>query len=264
MNIKVTDFAYRHFDKNFGGTKVLNMTIEEFTAILTTGFGCLEDMNTIIKLNGDNHFKTILGNARIIEGYAPFCKLLVVPNFTDVKVGSMPITLENYQYLRSGYSPRTDDELPIFSRWLELPLGKPIAEWLVLVLYSKEQIEIESKGKDNATEIFGFDADWGIVAILGQSHPNEEHMKPETMIRNAGYNTEEFQKIAVEQIMGLIEKGVDEIANLIEVPDEGVCNKDIREILSLQGVMCGGSGVPLNKEKYLASVDFWSKNATVL
>ena len=30
-----------------------------------------------------------------------------------------------------------------------------------------------------------FDADWGIVAILGQSHPGEEPMKPETMLRNA-------------------------------------------------------------------------------
>ena len=29
------------------------------------------------------------------------------------------------------------------------------------------------------------------------------------------------------------------------------------------GVSEGGSGVPLDKEKYLKSVDFWSKNATV-
>ena len=60
-----------------------------------------------------------------------------------------------------------------------------------------------------------FDADWGVVAILGQSHPNEEPMKPETMLRNA--------------------LGIEE----------------------------GGSGVPLDREQYLKSVDFWSNNATV-
>ena len=51
----------------------------------------------------------------------------------------MPITLENYQYIRSGYSARRDSELPTFSRWLELPLGKPKAEWLCIVCYDKEQ-----------------------------------------------------------------------------------------------------------------------------
>ena len=70
-------------------------------------------------------------------------------------------------------------------------------------------------GQDNATGIFGFDADWGVVAILGQSHPNEEPMKPETMIRNS------------------------------------------------LGISEGGSGVPLDREAYLRSVEFWEKHATV-
>ena len=63
--------------------------------------------------------------------------------------------------------------------------------------------------------MFGFDADWGIVAILGQSHPGEEPMKPETMLRNA------------------------------------------------LGIKEGGSGVELNRETYLKSVEFWDKNITV-
>jgi len=113
----------------------------------------------------------------IFKGYASFCKLVVVQNFTDAKVGSMPITLENYQYLRSGYSARRDFELPVFSRWFELPLPAPKAEYLVIVLYSKEQIELE----DNIE----FDADWGIVSIMGTMYGEEEPMKPETMIRNS-------------------------------------------------------------------------------
>ena len=169
MKIKITEFGKRHFDSKFGGTKILDMTDIEFVEKIET------------KRHG----------ARWVDGYAPFCKLVAIPNFTKASVGSMPITLENYQYIRSGYSARRDTELPVFSRWLELPVGKPKAEWLVLVLYSKEQIDKESED-DQTYDEFGtkipfvpFDADWGIVAILGQSHPNEEPMKPETMLRNA-------------------------------------------------------------------------------
>jgi len=103
------------------------------------------------------------------------------------------------------------------NRWVELPIEKPKAEWLMLVLYSKEQLEKEAnlEKEINNEDYFSFNADYGIVAILGQSHPNEEPMKPETMIRNA--------------------LGIEE----------------------------GGSGVPLNKEKYLQSVEFWDKHVTV-
>jgi hypothetical protein len=197
MKIKITDFGKRHFDKNFGGTKVLNFSPEKFEEIIN-----------------ENVYVTK------IPGYAPFCKLLVIKNFTDARIGSMPITLENYQYLRSGYSSRRESELPVFSRWFELPIGKPKAKYLVLVLYSKEQIDkegriTEGEHNDPNEKYIPFDADWGVVAILGQSHPNEEPMKPETMLRNA--------------------LGIEE----------------------------GGSGVPLDREKYLKSVEFWDKNATV-
>lgn len=170
--IKITEFALRHFDKNFGGTKILDMSPEEFEKIVNE---CVET-GIANKIIGD--YVQIIERHDFIDGYAPFCKLLPIINFTDARLGSMPITLENYQYLRSGYSARTESELPVFSRWLELPLSKPKAKYLMLVLYSKEQIDKEAGNNE-------FDADWGIVAVLGQSHPNEEPMKPETMIRNA-------------------------------------------------------------------------------
>jgi len=57
------------------------------------------------------------------------------------------------------------------------------AEYLILVLYSREQIDAEAKIEyDNPKPFIG---DWGIVSIMGQSHTSEEPMKPETMIRNA-------------------------------------------------------------------------------
>ncbi len=252
MKIKITDFAERHFDKDFGGTKILNMNVKDFENKINNN--SLIDTTITDNLNKDRVVWNNHGNGnqvKVMNGYADFCKLVAFPNFTDAKLGSMPITLENYQYIRSGYSARRDSELPVFSRWLELPTETPKADWLILVLYDKSQIEKESNleelknihysdyeeeyekyeivddldffadnfedwcDENNYSGTFSFDADWGIVAILGQSHPVEEPMKPETMLRNA--------------------LGIEE----------------------------GGSGVKLDREKYLESVNFWDKNATV-
>jgi hypothetical protein len=133
-----------------------------------------------------------------------------VKNFTNAKTGTLPITLENYQYLRTGYSARTESELPIMERWFELPIPAPTAKYLVLVLYSKEQLDKERKEGEEE-----FDGDFGVVAILAQMSAEEEVMKPITMMRNA--------------------LGIEE----------------------------GGSGVPIDRDAYKKSVEFWSKNATV-
>lgn len=224
MKIKISDFGKRHFDKNFGGTKVLDFTPQDFEEKINND-ELIKETFIISESKENIPIHIGQGDVKLIPGYAPFCKLLAIRNFTDAKVGSLPITLENYQYLRSGYSSRRDSELPVISRWFELPLGKPKAEYLVLVLYSKEQIDKEAmveyeKKIDNGLMEFDeqfveFDAEYGIVAILGQSHQEEEPMKPETMLRNA------------------------------------------------LGIKEGGSGVPLDRDKYLKSVKFWSNNATV-
>jgi hypothetical protein len=248
MKIKITEFAERHFDKDFGGTKILDFSVEEFEEKINKETYSISE----IKKHKFYEFEDDSDEyVKLMDGYAPFCKLLAIKNFTKAKVGSMPITLENYQYLRSGYSARREGELPVFSRWLELPLGKPTAEWLILVLYDREQINKEANleelkkihysdyetekekyelldeldcfsdnfedwcDENNYSGTFSFSADWGVVAILGQSHSNEEPMKPETMLRNA--------------------LGIEE----------------------------GGSGVKLDREKYLESVEFWSNNATI-
>lgn len=272
MKIKLTDFALRHFDSKFGGTKILDYTPEEFekyfeNKILDNIFS--EAFDRVGKY--DSNLKKGL-TVYISDGYAPFCKYLAIPNFTNARVGSLPITLENYQYIRSGYSTRREGELPIFSRWLELPIKPPTAEWLVLVLYSKEQIDAESR--DNPKYEYGqklpfveFDAEYGIVAILGQSQPEAEPMKPETMIRNSGYNTKEFQEKALEKFRKMWKNAAmvgsktenDKLSDLPEV----LYDNDIKSILSLQGMLTGGSGVPFSTEEYLKSVEFWEKYVTV-
>lgn len=178
--IKITDFAERHFKPDFSGTKILNMSIKEVEDIMN-------NLNNL-KYYYDDQIDDF-NSYKILDGYAPFCKLLFIKNFTDAKVGTLKITIDNYQYLRSGYKSRTDSELPILSRWFELPLKTPTAEWLVFVLYSKEQIDKEAlinyDNSDNDSILKEFDAEWGVVSIMGQNSPNEEPMTPITMFRNA-------------------------------------------------------------------------------
>lgn len=203
MKIEITNFARRHFDKNFKGTKILDISEKDF----------------IVEVNSNAN--ALWG--RLLDGYAPFCKLLIIPNFfSNTKTGSLPITLENHQYLRSGYESRTNDELSVLSNWLEIPEDFiPKANYLVMVLYTREQLYSEYLEKTDPEKVFDskfeldIDTDYGIVAILGQMSNIEEPMKPITMMRNA------------------------------------------------LGKEYGGSGIELDKEAYNKSVEFWTKNATI-
>lgn len=191
MKIELTNFSKRHFDENFEGTRILDYTEDEF-------------INTIDPDNG-----------KLIDGYAPFCKLLFIKNFTNAKSGTLPLTLETLPYLRTGYSARTEKELPVLSRWLEIPKQfVPSAEYLCIVLYSRDQCLKESQSTGEEFELQD-DTDYGIVSIMAQVTDSEEPMNPITMMRNS---------------LGMEE---------------------------------GGSGVPLDRDKYKESVEFWSNNAIV-
>src|SRR3546814_932314 len=105
--------------------------------------------------------------------------------------------------LRSAYEARTRDGLPVLVRWFE-GVEAPVAEYLVAILYSAEQLAKEGSPIDGA---------WGIVGCLYTAEPEEIPMAPITMMRNA--------------------LGVEE----------------------------GGSGVPLDRDAYRRSVEFWERNA---
>lgn len=182
--IQLTEFVKRQFSENFVGTKI-KVSPSKFE----------KDINEKLPL-------------KVIEGYAPFCKLFFLENWmSDVKSGTMPINRTNEKYLKSGYVQRTRDELPVLTRWFE-GIPAPVARYIVLVAYTMEQLL-----KENPCE--PIESDYGIVAILGQMHDSEEPMNPITMMRNA------------------------------------------------LGIKEGGSGFPMDRKKYLASVDFWDKNANV-
>lgn len=112
---------------------------------------------------------------RVLDGYAPFCKLHVHANWTQTRCLTIPVTDDNRHLLRSGYEARSDDELPVLVRWFE-GLQAPVADWLVVILYSREQM---------AREGSPVDADWGVVGCLATATPEEIPMAPITMMRNA-------------------------------------------------------------------------------
>jgi hypothetical protein len=112
---------------------------------------------------------------KVLEGYAPFCKLHVHRNWTSTRCLAVPITDANRHLLRSGYEARTKDELPVLVRWFE-GIEPPVAGYLIPILYSREQL---------AREGTAIDADWGVVGCMYTMEPEETPMAPITMMRNA-------------------------------------------------------------------------------
>ncbi len=113
--------------------------------------------------------------ARVIDGYAPFCRLHVHRNWTSTRCLTIAITDDNRHLLRSGYEARNKDELPVLTRWFE-GLTAPVADYLVVILYSRAQLAKEGEP---------IDGDWGIVGCLATAEPDEIPMAPITMMRNA-------------------------------------------------------------------------------
>lgn len=186
--IKLSDFSLRHFDSGFGGTKIMDMEPKAFESYVNSKFSEFHQKSSQEELSG----------IKLLNGYASFCKLLIIDNPTDAKTGTLKITDANYQFLRHGYSSRKEGELPVLSRWFDFPQGidKPKAKYLCVVLYDKAQMNKEARSEYEKTKARGdidsigldepidFEADYGIVAILGQNSNKEEPMAPITFMRN--------------------------------------------------------------------------------
>ena len=151
--IALTDFARRRLFPGDGRrTAIQDCTPAEFVA----------------RLNAE-------APLRVLDGYAPFCRLHVHRNWTSTKCSAIPITDANRHRLRSAYEARTPAELPVLVRWFE-DLEPPVAAYLVPILYDRAQL---------AKEGTPIDADWGVVGCLYTMAPEEIPMVPITMLRNA-------------------------------------------------------------------------------
>lgn len=112
---------------------------------------------------------------KVLDGYAPFCKLPVYENWTSTRCFAVPINDDNRHLLRTGYEARSREELPVLVRWFE-EVESPVARYILPILYSAEQL---------AKEGSPIDADWGVVGCLYTMTPEEIPMVPITMMRNA-------------------------------------------------------------------------------
>ena len=192
-------FSFRSFDKT-RTNNYINIGKEEF----------LKNVNELYK-----------SESMLVDGYAPFCKHLFVPNFVKgLKSCHIEITPETEKLIISKYDSRQKNELPVLIRYIDLnSVDKekiPDAKYLDLILYSKEQILSEmGEMKFEEKEIEALkkkDFDWGIISIKPLNVDHEIPFVPITIMRNALGKNE------------------------------------------------GGSGVPIDRKKYMDGVEFWSKN----
>eukprot|EP00201_Polytomella_parva_P021929 CAMPEP_0175045328 /NCGR_PEP_ID=MMETSP0052_2-20121109/4350_1 /TAXON_ID=51329 ORGANISM="Polytomella parva, Strain SAG 63-3" /NCGR_SAMPLE_ID=MMETSP0052_2 /ASSEMBLY_ACC=CAM_ASM_000194 /LENGTH=214 /DNA_ID=CAMNT_0016308823 /DNA_START=42 /DNA_END=686 /DNA_ORIENTATION=+ len=124
--------------------------------------------------------------SKLVDGYAPFCKHIFVPNFVGAKSGSLLITPENEKFLKSGYTKRRPEELAVLTRWFvagEVPV--PESKFLDIILYSREQLLLEYEALPPSERYELPDAPWGIISIKAQDEDYETPMQPITMLRNA-------------------------------------------------------------------------------
>jgi len=167
--IEYDPFVNRQFSPGFSGTKV-DLEIKD---------QLLEVINDTY-INGDSK--------QLLNSDWNFCKYLVIKNDFDVKCAVREITLDIYPYIRTDYVQRTPDELAILSRFAQLPPGfkSQKANYIVLVLYSKRQLEKEFKPKEEGQEFYFDDSvEWGIVSIMGTMEPKPDPLVPITIMRNA-------------------------------------------------------------------------------
>ena len=126
---------------------------------------------------------------RVLDGYAPFCKLHVHRNWTSTRCLTVPVTEANRHLLRSAYEARAQEELPVLVRWFE-GVQPPVADYLVVILYSRGQL---------AKEGSPIEAEWGVVGCLYTATPEEIPMAPITMMRNALGTAEGGSGVALDR-----------------------------------------------------------------
>ena len=169
--IEYDPFVSRQFSPGFSGTKVDLEIKEELLGVI----------NDSLTYSSDT-------GAYLMDSEWDFCKYLVIKNDFDVKCAVREITLDIYPYIRTDYVQRTPDELPILSRFVQLPPGfkSQEADYIVLVLYSKEQLQKEFKPKEEGQEFYFDDSvEWGVVSIMGTMEPKPDPLVPITIMRNS-------------------------------------------------------------------------------
>lgn len=119
----------------------------------------------------------------VVDSSMSFCKYVFIENFTSVAPSHLRIENWNAHLLRSGYDARTEEELPVLIRWFELPCPLPPAKYLMLILYSREQLLLECKTNEERELVSK--EEWSVVSVIALDERVVPPMQPITMFRNA-------------------------------------------------------------------------------
>ncbi|RHZ30656.1 hypothetical protein DYB26_006000 [Aphanomyces astaci] len=115
----------------------------------------------------------------LVDGYAPFCKHLFIPNFVGAKLSTAAITDSNRGHLVTQYVART------LVRYFPVEKVHPqVASHLDVILYSRAQIQLENAATGKG-DVHDETAPWGIIYVKAQDVDYELPMDPITIMRNA-------------------------------------------------------------------------------
>ena len=124
--IALDSFCHRQFDDDqYGGTKI-TVSKEEF-------------MKRVLKYYNERQqvYEEYKDRPVLIDGYAPFCKHIFMPNFEDeddIKDGAIEITKENEHLLKTKYEARKENELPVLTRYFKKEdVDTPTSQYLDLI-----------------------------------------------------------------------------------------------------------------------------------
>lgn len=190
MKIVIDKFLERQFDKNFSGTSLYFKRYEYIDNDLIVAHD-LDLKGYYTNLFNDRLEEMELDGNTLVDANDPnmnFCKYLIFRNSLNIKQGTVPIDKSIEPYIKTEYKARNENELPVLSRWVELPkdMDLPTANYLVCILYSKEQLILEYKGDlKEFDSIYTEDIDYGCICVLGTEYNYADPMSPITMMRNA-------------------------------------------------------------------------------
>ena len=189
----------------------------------------VERVNEFMAANG--------GEACLRDGYAPFCKHVFMPNdFTQARGAAMRLTPELEPAVRTAYEARTAKELPVLVRFLPreaVPApGPPVAQCLDVILYDRAQLDKENAAMHAKEDK---DGDGGAAAA-------------------AAYAASAVG--GAETPWGIVSVKAQDVD--VELPMNPATM--LRNALGKEE---GGSGVPLDREAYLAAVAFWEANVAI-
>ena len=161
----------------------------------------------------------------LVEGYAPFCKHLFIKNFvTGLKPCHIEITPDLEKLIISKYDSRQKNELPVLIRYIDL----------------------NSIDKDKIPDALYLDL---ILYSKEQIVKESIAMKMEESHIEYLKNTDfDYGIISIKPI------------NM----DKELPFTPITMMRNALGVSEGGSGIEIDRKKYMDGVEFWSKNVMIL